>query len=1008
MSETPRTPAHTPPQTLPMPAGGLAAISKYNPHLWSPEQLRAIFVARQNELADLLATLRNTPPDTVGQHVLLVGARGMGKSTLMQRLALAVDDDTELSTQWLALRFPEEQYTVSALNQFWANVLDALADALERQGTDLRTTQALDDEAARIADLPVAEQTAAYLKTIADCAQKQGQRLLLLVDNTDFLLSNIGKDAQWALRDVLQTQRHLLWVGGSYQSLEAHSEYHDAFLDFFRVLELSPLKLQEMQAALLALAQTFGGAAAHAQMQTTLRTQPERLATLRQLSGGNPRTTVMLYALLAGGQAGQVRSDLEVLLDDMTPLYKSRLDNLADMQRKLLAHILEHWSPIAMGELEKVSQIKASTISGQLKRLELEGLIERTALHGTTRSGYQVTERFFNIWYLMRMSPRRRRSYLLWLVEFMRLWFSPDELHNMAQSRTGGHQRRRTGKHLHELEYDHALAETLPPESSERHQLRWGILKQLREQGDSLSALFDLDGPDQDFKGADDYLRRFEAASKALRQCPHTKTEEERTQWVETVMGSLVDLGEKARVADKAASLSRSEYENLYEFYADETVQLTKRLGSEAVNALRQAVLNANFFPDMPDSRLAYEQIRAYFGQSMQATKFACQLKFKTQKDEWTYQTLCWAAQQFPGVLHFAYERAWLLHERLNLYSEAAYREAIALNKKNAAPWNNLGNLLQVHLGRYAEAEAAYRKAIALDEKDARPWNNLGYLLQVHLGRYAEAEAAYRQAIALDEKDAYPWFGLGNLLQDQLGRYAEAEGAYRQAIALAEKVAYPWNNLGNLLKYHLGRYSEAEAAYRQAVALNEEYATPWSNLGDLLQDHLGRYGEAEAAHLKAIALDEKGAFPLANLARLLWQQGRQTESIECFKQTLDLSQAKDHQLRLQAHLALGNRQLALDALNAMAQLAQQGDNAMFNRLKEQVWECSELGLGETLADWMRESPHALFLQPFVQALYELAGAQHKLQDLPQEVQQMATAVVRAGVERRKKARAVGA
>ena len=941
MSETPRTPAHTPPQTLPMPAGGLAAISKYNPHLWSPEQLRAIFVARQNELADLLATLRNTPPDTVGQDVLLVGARGMGKSTLMQRLALAVDDDAELSTEWLALRFPEEQYTVSALNQFWANVLDALADALERRGTDLRTTQALDDEAARIASLPVAEQTAAYLKTIADCAQTQGQRLLLLVDNTDFLLSNIGKDAQWALRDVLQTQRHLLWVGGSYQSLEAHSEYHDAFLDFFRVIELRPLKLQEMQAALLALAQTFGGVTAHTQMQTTLRTQPERLATLRQLSGGNPRTTVMLYTLLAGGQAGQVRSDLEILLDDMTPLYKSRLDNLADMQRKLLAHILEHWSPIAMGELEKVSQIKASTISGQLKRLELEGLIERTGLHGTTRSGYQVAERFFNIWYLMRMSPRRRRSYLLWLVEFMRLWFSPDELHHMAHSRMGGHQRRRTGKHLHELEYDHALAEALPAESSERHQLRWDILKQLREQREPLSSLFDLDGPDQDFKGVDDYLSRFEAASKALRQCPHAKTEEERTQWVEAVMGSLNwSLGEKTRVADKAASLSRLQFDEINRIIAKETTRWTERLGGEAAQVLRQAVLDTDFFPDMPDSRLAYEQIRACFGHSVQATEFACELKLARQADEWTYKTLCWAAQKFPTVLHFAYERAWLLHERLKRYTEAetAYHQAIATNEKDAAPWNNLGKLLHDHLSRYAEAEAAYRQAIALDEKNATPWNNLGNLLQHYPDRYIEAEAAYRQAITLDEKDAYPWNGLGNLLQ-----------------------------------VHLGRYTEAEATYRQAITL-----------------------------------DETDAYPVANLARLLWQQDRQTEAIEFFKQTLGLSKAKNHHLRLQAHLALGNRQLALDALNDMAQLAQQGDNAMFDRLKEQVWECSELGLGETLADWMRESPHALFLQPFVQALYELDGVGHKLQDLPQEVQQMADAVVRLGVERRNKASAVKA
>ena len=49
----------------------------------------------------------------------------MGKSTLMQRLALAVDDDAELRTHWLALRFPEEQYTVNTVGQFWANVLIA-------------------------------------------------------------------------------------------------------------------------------------------------------------------------------------------------------------------------------------------------------------------------------------------------------------------------------------------------------------------------------------------------------------------------------------------------------------------------------------------------------------------------------------------------------------------------------------------------------------------------------------------------------------------------------------------------------------------------------------------------------------------------------------------------------------------------------------------------------------------------------------------------------------------
>lgn len=442
--------------TYSQPAGGFAAISKYNPHLWSAEQLRAIFVARKNELADLQHTLRTTPPGTVGQHVLLVGARGMGKSTLMRRLALAVEDDPDLSIAWLPLRFPEEQYTVATLGQFWANVLDSLADALQHLGLPVNE---LDAAAERIAALPAAEQAAACLAAIDRCADERRQRLLLLVDNTDLLLHNIGRDAHWALRATLQSNPRLFWVGGSYQSLEADSNYHDAFLDFFRVITLRPLRLEEMALALQALAETFGGSVAHQEMERQLAAQPERLPTLRQLSGGNPRTTVMLYEILANGQNGSVRSDLEALLDNMTPLYKARMDALADLPRKLFAHILEHWAPISLGELAAVSQVPNTSISPQLKRLELDGLIEKSSLHGTTRSGYQAAERFFNIWYLMRFSSRRQRSRLTWLVEFMRLWFSSDELSTLAQQRMeGGHVALRSN---HDLEYDRALADAL-------------------------------------------------------------------------------------------------------------------------------------------------------------------------------------------------------------------------------------------------------------------------------------------------------------------------------------------------------------------------------------------------------------------------------------------------------------------------------------------------------------------------------------------------------------------
>ena len=120
---------------LPSPDGApVGTTLKYNPQLWSDDELRAIFVVRQPELAALLDAVRRTPPDSVPQHRLIIGQRGMGKTTLLRRLALAIRDDAGLSHDWLALTFPEEQYTVSTLTELWRNAVDALADALEDGG----------------------------------------------------------------------------------------------------------------------------------------------------------------------------------------------------------------------------------------------------------------------------------------------------------------------------------------------------------------------------------------------------------------------------------------------------------------------------------------------------------------------------------------------------------------------------------------------------------------------------------------------------------------------------------------------------------------------------------------------------------------------------------------------------------------------------------------------------------------------------------------------------------
>ncbi len=640
---------------------GIGASAKYNPHLWSAAELKAIFVARKPELAEAVAALNNTGRQTIAQHLLLVGARGMGKSTLLQRVALEVEEVPALAKEWLPLRFPEEQYTVSTLAQFWANVLGALTDAVERQG---KPTDELDNCAAKLALLPINQQEDATLATINQWSDKLKRRLLLLVDNTDMLLANLNKDAHWRLRQTLQHNKRLFWLGGSYQVLEASALYHDAFLDFFHPMELRPLSLAEMQEAIEALAFSFGngkglhGKDAAKEIAATLAAHPERLKTLRQLSGGNPRTTVMLYELFVSSTATNVRSDLERLLDMMTPLYKARIESLADVPRKLLAHILEHWAPISLAELAATSQIAKTTISAQLQRLELEGLIEKTKLHGTTRNGYQASERFFNIWYLMRNAPRRLRVRLAWLVEFMRMWYSQSERAGLAKGRLGIAL---SGEH--DQEYNLALAATLPEDADERLQLEWAVLKLQTDQA-RLSELFDLEDVDQNYKGAADYLKRLRALPTLLRECPHAKTEEEKQRFTQFFMGSPISLEQKELIARTVKWISLEIYEEV----------LTKLISYPNLRNYFENVSNGNFFPEMQDSKLAFTQITTCFKDDTDVLQMCCNTLQEKYSDVWALKACEFLLITKPDNFNAL---RWIANIHINMHDKKAAINAL-------------------------------------------------------------------------------------------------------------------------------------------------------------------------------------------------------------------------------------------------------------------------------------------------------------------------------------------
>jgi Flp pilus assembly protein TadD len=858
------------------------AVPVYNPQSLSKEEALAQFHARQATYQSLMDLLREEHPS----HVLFIGTRGMGKTTLLQRVRYGVQDDAELNGRYLVLVFPEEQYNVNRLHHFLLNAVDALADAMERLGNDrmLALVETYAEMAGKLGQEEIEERVPKFL---AEIGVDMRRSLLLLVDNADRLFETIEDREQWRLRELLSKRPDLTLFGATTQASEGIYGPDRAFFEFFQIQRLAPLTFLEVKELLLRLSESVeekegekGTAKRH--VQEWLDADAARLRTLVQLTGGNPRTTVLLFHLVLEGLAGGAREYLERLLDQSTPNYKGRVDELPAQAQQVLDAVALRWDPVTALEVAGDTGLETSTASTHLTRLVRQGVLEKADPGDSRKALYQVAERFFNIWYLMRAS-RRVRARLRWFVEFLRVFFDSSELEQLAWE---------------QLERFRSIARTRPADIET-------VFAYLYSSGADLGKY-------------EEYLRR-ECADKEAEWRPYvaliSHSAKDSTDGKDSGSVSLkkakpatdvmspaeMEAGLRKAIADDP---SNAEFWSFLGFVLFQRAQVP----DEAESALRKAI-------DL-DPKLAWPW--CFLGMLLQRTperldeaESAFQNAIDldpTAADFWFglgsfLERVPERGQQAEAVLRKAIEldpkSPWFwaslgsflgrTPERLD-EAEAALRKAIELNPKMAWPRYYLGTLLQGTPERLGEAESAFRKAIELDPTVDQFWNGLGNLLGRAANRRGEAEAALRTAIELDPKFPGYWNNFGNLLGETSDRRDEAEGALRKAIELDPKFPGYWSNLGNLLGKTSDRLGEAEAALRKAIELDPEFAGYWNNLGILLGKISSRLDEAEAALRKAIDLDPTFYGYWKSLANVLQRTPERLDEAEAaLRKTTDLA-----------------------------------------------------------------------------------------------------------------------
>jgi len=225
----------------------------YNPAQLTPGELKSSFVARRQTLEDMLRLLREQASGRPCQHLLLIGPRGMGKTTLGLRFLHAVEENPDLAAAWQPVAFHEESYEIGDLADFWLAALRHLTRATREP----RWAGKAEDLASNERDT---ERLAAYaLAALLDFRQESGKRLILFVENLDLVFGQLRDERDvHALRASLIEHPDILLIGSANAVFDAIRGHSRPFYEFFRLFFLRGLGQEDCLPILEAIAEHEG------------------------------------------------------------------------------------------------------------------------------------------------------------------------------------------------------------------------------------------------------------------------------------------------------------------------------------------------------------------------------------------------------------------------------------------------------------------------------------------------------------------------------------------------------------------------------------------------------------------------------------------------------------------------------------------------------------------------------------------------------------------------------
>ena len=696
------------------------------------ESIKKNFIIRQKELKEITNVLHQYSKNSPLQHELILGKRGSGKTVLLKRIEIEIEE--KLSKKFIPVFLAEEQASIYRVFDLWIEIINDLKSRFDYQ-PEIKDYQEFGND----------EDFTRYLYGfIHEFCTSKNKQIVLLLDNFDRIIDNFTY-AEDLLLETFINYDDILIIASSMKMKEYLMQDNKHFYELFRLHYMEALTIDDIKELFNQWAETVN----KPELKKFVDKNQGKLQNIRIITDNLPRTFIFFVQLIV--QNSYINEDVDYvqkIMDNFTPIYQERLNNLPPQLRKMVVEMAFIWEACTTKELVYKCKMESKLISANLKTLSDKGIVNKIETDKRNLL-YSISERFFNIWLIMTQGNFEQKQKAKNLNIFLENWYDIAYLKTMPQKYISGIKRR----NINEIR-------------GNKKTIKFAYSHENEDDGYNPFDLGSINRIQTIYSEAEKYFLSEISKGKvaAMFNLGNYYANQEKLEEAENYYLLAIEKGHISAMYNLGVLYAKED-----NFQKAEKYFLLAVDKGDANAMYNLGVLYANHGKDENAEKNYLLATKRGHVSAMHnlGNLFYRENKFEEAEKYYHLATKC-------GHVGAMYNLG-NLYANTGKFTEAEKYYLLAIEKENVDAMCNLGNLY-ANQGKFIEVEKYFLLAVKNGNIDAM--NNLG-IMYYHQDKFSEAEKYF--LLAIEKENVNAIHNLGLLYTGQ-GKLSKAEKFYSLAI----------------------------------------------------------------------------------------------------------------------------------------------------------------------------------------------------------------------------------